>query len=399
VYQEQKCYEGTYATRMKFSDTPESGSDGDQLVQTFFTITPLDAPMDPDYGEIDFEYLPNGGWGEDNSALFYTTWETYQDDPWTAVNVHDVSRRSFNGWHDLVAQVSGGHVKYFVDGTQVADHSGTYYPETPMSMNFNTWFIDMASHAGGTSVYRQQIDYALHTVGEVLSPSEATARVNAYRTAGVTRTNTVGTGGGTCPAGPRPTATTPTAPSSSANLALNKPDKPVTVSSIEEGSSLAGGLAVDGDLSTRWASLEGRNDPEWITVDLGSTATLSRVVLKWEAAYAKAYRVELSADDQTWGAPVYSTTTGDGATDDLTIAGTGRYVRVYATQRGTPWGYSLFEFEVYGSTGQTTSPPSPGPTSNPTSTPTTPVPAPLSKTAAGTGELGPRGHSGRESEL
>jgi hypothetical protein len=64
--------------------------------------------------------------------------------------------------------------------------SGTCYPETPMSMNFNTWFIDMASHAGGTSVYRQQVDYALHTVGEVLSPSEAAARVSAYRTAGVT---------------------------------------------------------------------------------------------------------------------------------------------------------------------------------------------------------------------
>ena len=106
VYQEQKFYEGTYATRMKFSDAPASGSDGDNLVQTFFTITPLDAPMDPKYGEMDFEYLPNGGWGEAGSAFFYTTYETYQKDPWTAVNVYDVSRRSFDGWHDLLAQVS-----------------------------------------------------------------------------------------------------------------------------------------------------------------------------------------------------------------------------------------------------------------------------------------------------
>jgi hypothetical protein len=30
------------------------------------------------------------------------------------------------------------------------------------------------------------------------------------------------------------------------------------------------------------------------------------------------------------------------------LSGTGRYVRVYGTARGTPWGYSLWEFAVYG---------------------------------------------------
>src|SRR3954447_21056161 len=71
-------------------------------------------------------------------------------------------------------------------------------------------------------------------------------------------------------------------------LSLNRP---VTVSSTES-SSFGGAKAVDGSTSTRWASIEG-HDPEWITVDLGSAATLSRVVLKWEAAYGKAYRIEL----------------------------------------------------------------------------------------------------------
>ena len=156
-------------------------------------------------------------------------------------------------------------------------------------------------------------------------------------------------------------------------------NKPVTVSSIELGSSHAGARAVDGDLSTRWASVDG-HDPEWITVDLGANATLSRVVLKWEAAYAKAYRIELSTNNLTWYPPVFSTTTGNGATDDLTIAGTGRYVRLFGTQRGTPWGYSLFELEVYGTTGQTTTQPPPtattstppAPSATTTSTPTTP---------------------------
>ena len=133
-------------------------------------------------------------------------------------------------------------------------------------------------------------------------------------------------------------------------------NKPVTVSSIE-GAAFGGARAVDGDASTRWASIEG-HDPEWIVVDLGSAATISRVLLKWETAYGRAYRIELSNNNQTW-TPAYTTTSGDGATDDVSIAGTGRYVRLYGTQRGTGWGYSLWEFEVYG----TTSSPSPSPSS------------------------------------
>lgn len=144
-----------------------------------------------------------------------------------------------------------------------------------------------------------------------------------------------------------PTALTINAHAQAGDVLLSR-DKPVTVSSIE-ASSFGGALAVDGNASTRWASVEG-HDPEWITVDLGSVATINRVLLKWEAAYAKAYRVELSDDNQTWR-PGYSTSTGNGATDDLSITGTGRYVRLYGTQRGTEWGYSLWELEVYGTGG------------------------------------------------
>ncbi|WP_426362075.1 chitosanase [Streptomyces sp. E-08] len=137
------------------------------------------------------------------------------------------------------------------------------------------------------------------------------------------------------------------------NLALNKP---VSVSSSEDG-TLTGAKAVDGSTSTRWASAEGV-DNQWIRIDLGAGTALSRVVLKWEAAYAKAYRVEVSNDGTTW-TRLYSTTSGDGGTDDLTVNGTGRYLRVYGTQRGTSYGYSLWEVEAYGG-GSTTPPPTTG---------------------------------------
>src|SRR5262249_10812789 len=69
---------------------------------------------------------------------------------------------------------------------------------------------------------------------------------------------------------------------------------------------------------------------------------------QWETAYGKAYEIDVSSDASTW-TKVYSTTLGAGGTDDITFpAAAGRYVRMYGTQRGTRWGYSLWEFGVYG---------------------------------------------------
>jgi hypothetical protein len=130
-------------------------------------------------------------------------------------------------------------------------------------------------------------------------------------------------------------------------VALLSQNKTATASSAES-TALAAGNAVDGKPTTRWASREGV-DPQWISVDLGTRSTVSQVKLQWEAAYGKAYRIEVSDDGAAW-TPVYATTTGDGGTDDLTVSGSGRYVRLYATRRATSYGYSLFEFQVYGTT-------------------------------------------------
>ncbi|MFE5941259.1 glycosyl hydrolase family 8 [Streptomyces sp. NPDC056480] len=134
-------------------------------------------------------------------------------------------------------------------------------------------------------------------------------------------------------------------PQAQAADSLVSTGKAVTASSVET-SAFGPGLAVDGSAATRWASLEGV-DPQWIRVDLGANHTISRVKLNWEDAYGKTYRIQTSADGSTWS-DVYSTTAGDGATDDLTVSGSGRYVRMYGTGRGTAYGYSLWEFEVYG---------------------------------------------------
>ncbi|GAA4892209.1 glycosyl hydrolase family 16 [Stackebrandtia albiflava] len=210
MFHQRKFYEGTYAARVRFSDAPVVGADGNHLVETFFTITPLAYDMDPDYGEIDFEYLPNGGWGETGNIFYQTTWETYQNDPWVADNIHTSQRRSFAGWHDLVFTVSGGEVRYYIDGALAATHGGKYYPETPMSINFNLWFIDLAAHTGGVSRYVQDVDWLYFSQNEVVAPAEAVDRVADLRADGVGHTDTVDP---SCtPTGPTDPPTDPTDP-------------------------------------------------------------------------------------------------------------------------------------------------------------------------------------------
>ncbi|MBN1439695.1 MAG: glycoside hydrolase family 3 C-terminal domain-containing protein [Anaerolineales bacterium] len=130
------------------------------------------------------------------------------------------------------------------------------------------------------------------------------------------------------------------------NLALRKP---VRASSIQQDPALpdpvAPEYAVDGDTGTRWSSAYA--DPQWIQVDLGDVHEIGRVVLHWEAAYASAFQIQVSDDGAAW-TTVYSTDLGYGGVDDLAVSGRGRYIRIYGTARGTPYGYSLWEFEVYG---------------------------------------------------
>jgi F5/8 type C domain/Beta-1,3-glucanase/Putative Ig domain len=125
------------------------------------------------------------------------------------------------------------------------------------------------------------------------------------------------------------------------NLALNHP---ATASSLENATFPASN-AVDGNLGTRWSSAF--SDPQWLEVDLGSVQTVCQVTLNWETAYGKAFQIQTSTDNTTW-TTIFSTTTGTGGTQTLTVSGSGRYIRMFGTARGTQFGYSLFEFQVFG---------------------------------------------------
>ncbi len=193
---------------------------------------------------------------------------------------------------------------------QTLTYSATGLP-TGLSINASTGLISGTPSAQGTSNVT------------------VTARDGTGATGTTSFSWTVNpTGGGTC--------------NTSTNLAQGKT---ATASSTENAGTPAS-AAVDGSPTTRWSSAF--SDPQWIQVDLGSAQSICQVTLNWEAAYGKSFQIQTSNDAATW-TTIYSTTTGTGGNQTLSVSGSGRYIRMYGTARATQYGYSLWELQVFGS--------------------------------------------------
>ena len=128
--------------------------------------------------------------------------------------------------------------------------------------------------------------------------------------------------------------------------------------------------AIDGDLSTRWAS--GSSAKAWLLLDLGAAARIDRVEIAWETAWSSSYTLEVSNDRTNWtqvGGTQTNPKVVDGATpkppaaeyrDTVTLNLTQpyRYLRLNSVERGwsagdgSQYGVSVYEFAVYGAGGQ-----------------------------------------------
>jgi fibronectin type 3 domain-containing protein len=129
------------------------------------------------------------------------------------------------------------------------------------------------------------------------------------------------------------------------NLALFQP---ATTSSVT-GQNVAA-RAFDNDPNTRWESVQGATaDPSWLAVDLGTTAAIHQIVLNWENAAGANYQLQVSDDNVNWRQIVNVTgNTNGGIKTYSNLSAVGRYVRMYGTTRTTIYGYSLWEFQVFG---------------------------------------------------
>ncbi len=182
----RKYLEGTYAARIRFSDEPVSGDDGDVVVQTFYAVSPLKHDFDPEFSEVDWEYLPNGGWGDPTTRLYGITWQTVRIEPWQAHNQAHQEKRSIAGWRTLVLQIKDGKTRHYLDGVLLAEHGGRNYPVVPMSINFNLWFSPggLLPVSQLARVYEQDVDWVFHAKDQLLTPIQVDTQVQALRAGG-----------------------------------------------------------------------------------------------------------------------------------------------------------------------------------------------------------------------
>lgn len=197
---QRKVLAGTYAARVRFTDEPASGAGGDPIIQTFYAVAPLRFDFDPDFSEIDWEYLPQGGWGSPATRLYSIAWQTVRVEPWLAYNGAAETLGRFGGWHTLLMQVSktdkaepGGRSRWFVDGHEVALHGGRNHPVVPMAISFNLWFSPGGLQPASREprVWVQDVDWVLHVADDVLDPAQVDGLVSELRKEGRAAVDTV----------------------------------------------------------------------------------------------------------------------------------------------------------------------------------------------------------------
>ncbi|WP_246312006.1 di-heme oxidoredictase family protein [Pseudaquabacterium terrae] len=152
-------------------------------------------------------------------------------------------------------------------------------------------------------------------------------------------------------------------------------------SAIERG-DLGPEKAIDGNTATRWSSAF--TDDQWLSLDFGARVSFSRVQIQWEAAHAKAYELQASDDGVSWST-LRAVPSSSGGSETLSaLAGSGRHLRIKGLQRATPYGYSIFEIQAFGTAAGDPPPPPPPPPEPPTQPPTPPgVLKPVAALASG----------------
>ncbi|MGH8047962.1 MAG: discoidin domain-containing protein, partial [Chthoniobacterales bacterium] len=125
----------------------------------------------------------------------------------------------------------------------------------------------------------------------------------------------------------------------------------LTASTVNGGNTAP--MAADGNTTvTRWESVQGATaDPSWIQVNFGQPCTIKFAILTWEAASGKTYTLEVSDNGTTWTTVATEPNNPGAGTKTYAINATGQYLRMYGTSRNLNYGYSMYEFQVFGNTG------------------------------------------------
>ena len=131
---------------------------------------------------------------------------------------------------------------------------------------------------------------------------------------------------------------------------LHNPDK-LFIKEVEASSprnKVETRKAADGDFNTRWSSYP--TDSEWIMFTLKEKKVIDKIDIYWETAYGETYQIQVSKNRRDWFV-AYNAIKHKGGKEVITFAPvSAKYIRIFGVSRGTQWGYSIFECEIYAST-------------------------------------------------
>ena len=136
---------------------------------------------------------------------------------------------------------------------------------------------------------------------------------------------------------------------SAMTMNLDKYEPQSITASSSNGEECMPGLAADNNLKTRWDS-DHNEAKSWIMFDYGLRKYIKTIIIAWEDAFAKVYRIQVSEDGEHWRS-VHMEHQGHQGLQVIQFASMvkGRYVRVQCSQKANDdYGYSIYEFQVYG---------------------------------------------------
>ena len=193
------CRFGTYASRVRFRSGSSGGPNvmSDKLTQTFYMIVGLEgtyaepllpdslkkfnSPLDP-HSEMDFEYLPHGGWNWPDSP------PTMTNTSWAPDMLSKGNQGDCDNWHILMLVLDSLKATYLLDGIVLFTHTG-HIPSLVMSLNYNQWFIELGT-PGPMRTYVEDIDWVFYADEKYLSLSEVNALVKQFRSKGIQHLDT-----------------------------------------------------------------------------------------------------------------------------------------------------------------------------------------------------------------
>ncbi|RLU83032.1 hydrolase [Streptomyces griseocarneus] len=179
-------FTGTIAARVYFSDKPTTGRTGDHPNQSFFTISPKD--KSDKYSELDYEYMPNGGWGAPGPRIDTTSWLSgsgKQSDRVTRFH-----NQSLQGWHTMMITAVDGTVTYSVDGQTLFSHDDKkYFPREHMGVNFSAWLVDLPFE--GLRTWDMKVNWLYYQADRAVPLADVQKTVDGFYTDGTNYVNTL----------------------------------------------------------------------------------------------------------------------------------------------------------------------------------------------------------------